>query len=243
MSVVNSNNYLKKLVDGEEQHFSPLVNYNTIVMPDGTRWDGGESVGIPAGGAAGQVLAKSSDADYDITWTDPPSGGESVGIPAGGTAGQTLVKQSDANGDAVWQTLTAEDVGARSADWLPNSQDMQDMGALRTEQILSAATYAVGATLYFNKTPDGYDYLMGRFNYTGIVPSYGSGSETRHYTLTSFTMSDSNFSIYIARLSGAQSGTTFTLNSVKRVSLNLSTAVLKVQDMEEMNIGPLYGVE
>lgn len=32
-------------------------------------------VGVPAGGVAGQVLAKASSSDYDTHWIDPPAGG------------------------------------------------------------------------------------------------------------------------------------------------------------------------
>lgn len=41
---------------------------------------GKDGIGIPAGGAAGQVLAKKTAADYDTQWVDPPK-------VAGGTAG------------------------------------------------------------------------------------------------------------------------------------------------------------
>lgn len=37
--------------------------------------DGDPGVGVPAGGAAGQVLAKATAADYDAEWIDPPSSG------------------------------------------------------------------------------------------------------------------------------------------------------------------------
>lgn len=36
---------------------------------------GDPGVGVPAGGAAGQVLAKTSATDYDTTWIDAPSSG------------------------------------------------------------------------------------------------------------------------------------------------------------------------
>ena len=39
--------------------------------------DGTPGVGVPAGGSAGQVLAKASGSDYDTTWVNPSSGGSS----------------------------------------------------------------------------------------------------------------------------------------------------------------------
>ena len=47
--------------------------------PAGT--NGKDGVGVPAGGAAGQVLSKKTAADYDTQWIDPPESG-------GGTSGE-----------------------------------------------------------------------------------------------------------------------------------------------------------
>ncbi|MGM9574045.1 MAG: hypothetical protein ACI3VJ_06450 [Hominicoprocola sp.] len=52
------------------------------------------------------------------------SSGTGSGLPAGGTAGQVLVKVSSAQGDAIWKNLTAADVGARPADWMPTAADV-----------------------------------------------------------------------------------------------------------------------
>lgn len=47
---------------------------------DGTPGEKGEpGEGVPAGGTAGQVLAKASGADYDTEWVDPPEGGGAAG--------------------------------------------------------------------------------------------------------------------------------------------------------------------
>lgn len=54
--------------------------------------------GIPAGGAARQTLTKSSNADYDANWADPP-----VGVPGGGAENQMLT--ADNSGAPVWSTI------------------------------------------------------------------------------------------------------------------------------------------
>lgn len=54
--------------------------------------------GIPSGGAAGQVLTKSSGTDYAAGWEDPP-----VGVPSGGAENQVLT--ADSNGAPVWSTI------------------------------------------------------------------------------------------------------------------------------------------
>ena len=53
---------------------------------------------IPAGGSSGQVLAKSSSADYAIEWRTPHY------VPSGGTSGQVLAKSSDDNYSLAWST-------------------------------------------------------------------------------------------------------------------------------------------
>ena len=66
-------------------------------------------VGIPTGGADGQILAKASTADYHTEWINPPTGG-GTGLPSGGTTGQALIKNSGTDGDATWQTLDPGDI-------------------------------------------------------------------------------------------------------------------------------------
>lgn len=55
-------------------------------------------VGLPAAGSEGQVLGKASGADYHVTWITP-----APGIPAAGTTGQVLAKASADDFDAEWQ--------------------------------------------------------------------------------------------------------------------------------------------
>jgi len=56
--------------------------------------------GVPVGGSQGQILAKSTNNNYDTTWVDP-----SIGVPAGGSIGQFLVKKTNSNYDTNWQDL------------------------------------------------------------------------------------------------------------------------------------------
>jgi len=51
------------------------------------------------GGATGNVLTKTSAADYATAWQPVP-----VGVPAGGAAGQLLVKRTATDGDTVWRS-------------------------------------------------------------------------------------------------------------------------------------------
>jgi len=59
--------------------------------------------GMPSGGTTGQVLKKTSAADYATEWADEDIG--SV-FPDGGTTGQVLAKASDDDGDVEWLDIS-----------------------------------------------------------------------------------------------------------------------------------------
>lgn len=83
---------------------------DTVYEPDDTGVVELENVGgdsLPAGGAAGQILAKKTGADGDAEWVDPPEG----------TLKSVCGKEADEEGDV---DLTASDVGAVS---IPNEDD------------------------------------------------------------------------------------------------------------------------
>ena len=62
--------------------------------------EGPAGKGFPVGGLTNQILAKKSDADYDTEWIDNIGQVESV------------------NGKTGQVTLTAEDVGATTEQWV-----------------------------------------------------------------------------------------------------------------------------
>lgn len=54
------------------------VDDGELFRRDGSGTVGTEVVGVPSGGAAGQVLAKASEADHDTEWVDQSGGGASA---------------------------------------------------------------------------------------------------------------------------------------------------------------------
>lgn len=74
--------------------------------------------GIPAGGAAGQILSKKTAADYDTQWVNPPEGG------SGGVAGVSSFKGRTGAVQPASGDYTAEMVGARPDDWMPSAADV-----------------------------------------------------------------------------------------------------------------------
>lgn len=75
---------------------------------------------LPSGGGAGQVLAKASGDDYDVTWKD-----EKNGLPSGGLIGQVLAKTSASDYDVSWQYqqtggLTCENIFTGQYSWTHN---------------------------------------------------------------------------------------------------------------------------
>ena len=68
---------------------------------------------VPAGGAEGQILAKSATSG-SLEWVDPEDiAGDP--LPTGGTTGQALVKTSDANGAVGWGDVTSTVEGLSDA--------------------------------------------------------------------------------------------------------------------------------
>lgn len=70
---------------------------------------GSNGVGVPVGGAVGQVLAKTSSADYATTWVNQSGGGGASGVFVQETrpvaAGPWLWWQTDADGNLVDLTV------------------------------------------------------------------------------------------------------------------------------------------
>ena len=64
MSIVYSNNFLHKTVDGVKQFFSPLVNAATVVRKDGTRLE--QDGKVYADTAADSTKLDGKDAKYYI---------------------------------------------------------------------------------------------------------------------------------------------------------------------------------
>lgn len=69
---------------------------------------GKDGEGVPPGGAAGQVLAKKTAADYDTQWIDPPEGG-------GGTSGVSSFNGRSGAVQPASRDYTAAMVGAVSS--------------------------------------------------------------------------------------------------------------------------------
>jgi hypothetical protein len=78
------------------------------------------AVKVPAGGTAGQLLAKASPADGDFVWADAPEAG--ISIPPGGAAGQILAKASGVDYDVAWVDAPSGGGGGSGLDkdrWAP----------------------------------------------------------------------------------------------------------------------------
>lgn len=78
---------------------------------------GKDGEGVPPGGAAGQVLAKKTAADYDTQWIDPPEGG-------GGTSGVSSFNGRSGAVQPASGDYTAAMVGARPSDWMPTAAEV-----------------------------------------------------------------------------------------------------------------------
>lgn len=147
---------------------------------------GPAGVGIPTGGLTGQVLAKSSNANYATKWTTMAS----TALFDGGEAGMTLVKNSSADLDFGWGRVSGVPSGGTAGEVLKkNSSTDQDCSWGSVEALpqggetgqvlvkLSNSNYNVGWTsmpntmTLLNKSNFKIDsYFVGVVNsYTGLT--------------------------------------------------------------------------
>ena len=212
--------------------------------------------GLPNGGTIGQVLAKASDKNHDAEWIDPPSG--SV----------TSIKLNDVehtpDEDGVVDLGSIESGGVNGilVNGLlkePNESGVVDIGNVltggsgleKTEEIAPAMSIShdgyVFAYFKFSKDPESYVSMTGKYQRSGIVPAFLSGSSTDRYLyLTSVTSLSTGYPIkinycvlkrqttynwrplYVYELSAASDGGNVT---AKKIGSNGTT----------INIGPIYG--
>lgn len=83
-----------------------LSHFESAAWAAGTGDDG-----LPAGGVAGQVLAKASDTDYDVEWVDQAGGGGGAVLSVNGKTGAVVLTQGDIQAtinDQTGASYTAE---------------------------------------------------------------------------------------------------------------------------------------
>lgn len=159
-----------------DAHMQVQYNYQYVDLegpegPQGIQGEPGEQgedgVGVPAGGATGQVLAKASGDDYDTEWIDQTGGGGGgsstfIGLtdtPSSytGEAGQVLAVNASENGVEFIDPPSGGGGGSvESGTWTP------------TLQVFSG-TYTVQDGFYF-KVGD-WVYLFGRIGVAANSPS------------------------------------------------------------------------
>jgi hypothetical protein len=92
------------LLESIDKRLSPFAQWLEQPL---TRWaqsivDGGATGTVPAGGATGEVLEKTSNADYDTEWATLPV---THSIPTDGATGQVLAKIDSTPYNVHWTTL------------------------------------------------------------------------------------------------------------------------------------------
>lgn len=160
---------------GDNQDKARKVVVTGIPGPQGPA--GPQGQGVPAGGTSGQVLAKSTDADYQTEWVNQPEG-----LPAGGTTGQVVTKTDSG----------AEWADAPTGNWelvqdLPYFQFFKNGNTIAVyfKQMNSGFFTAEPSTTTVNGIS--YKRWFRLFNLnTGLNPDYSpSAGETIPYTNSS----------------------------------------------------------
>lgn len=107
--------------------------------------DGADGVGVPAGGTAGQVLAKVNATDYNTEWVTPSGGGTASGTSYDNTTSgltatnvQDAIDEIDANVDTLNSNLTT------TSDTLQTNEILYKYGNVRVLAINGATTDSAG---------------------------------------------------------------------------------------------------
>lgn len=83
----------------------------SLVGPKGDPGEQGPpGAGVPAGGAAGQVLAKATEADHDTQWIDPPTGGGGAVSSVNGKTGDVVLTGDDIMVDAQGEPASLQGI-------------------------------------------------------------------------------------------------------------------------------------
>jgi hypothetical protein len=171
---------------------------------DGTNGNNGaDGVGVPAGGAQGQVLTKISSNPYDTAWVTPDYLSDYT-VPLGGNQGQFLGKTSGADGAFTWldlpsggagdpelpiggnegQVLTKNSAATGDVKWADptGGSGIPDGGT--TGQVLTKNSNFNGDAIWqdpaggIEEAPeDGALYARQNGAWTSFTPGSGSGSE------------------------------------------------------------------
>ena len=148
---------------------------------------------LPTGGTAGQLLAKSSDDDYAVSWADAPHG-----LPSGGSNGQILAKSSNANYAVSWvdaphglpsggssgQMLAKSSNANYAVSWVDAPHGLPSGGS--SGQVLAKSSntnYAVGwVDIAASKLASGtYEVALSGAVLTPSSSSISLGSSSKHW--------------------------------------------------------------
>jgi hypothetical protein len=81
----------------------PTLKYFDVATQAYIEVVGRAGVGVPPGGAPGDVMKKTGTADYETGWGSPE-------VPPGGAVEQVLTKLSNSDGDVGWRTRSKQNV-------------------------------------------------------------------------------------------------------------------------------------
>lgn len=161
---------------------------------------------VPAGGSSGQVLAKNSAANNDVSWQTIPGS-----LPLGGNRAQVLIKNTNTSGDVKWASAAFVNVADNGVE--PNTSSDKTAAI----QALQDAFGTNGGVLYF--PPGSYPVsslkLKNKVNGFNGTMLMGAGQGTQ---LVPFGQPD-----HLLRVEGARC-------AVKDISLNASGVALRAAE-------------
>lgn len=161
--------------------------------------------------------------------------------------GEASAGSSDlvARGDHVHPMPTAEEIGAIGSG----------NGTMQVETIGQIASLAYSGSMYplytFDKDPEPYSYIIGRYQRSGVIPAYLAGdSDDRYIFLCSVSTSTAGFPLTINYVALKRISATSKLNwrpafvfAIKAASDGANVVANLLTTKTTINIGPLYGIK
>lgn len=155
---------------------------------------GADGVGVPAGGAAGQVLTKIDAADYNTHWTTPGAGGGGGGIYPAMTTPLVadFTREIDTN-----SKLTAQDKTNRMVITMLDGTTTVAAGLFRALGVSAPYTVEMGFSLPYQQVGIAPGFSIGLKLYS-IADDWASGPDLKYGNSTTISLGQARWTASLA---------------------------------------------
>lgn len=176
-----------------ESVLSTAVKSVNSILPDGSGNVDIVFESIPTGGTTGQVLAKTSNTDYAVGWTDM----DAESIPSGGTTGQVLAKSSNTDYDAAWETINQIPSGGTTGQVLSKTSNADYAVSWQDAAANSIPAGGTTGQALVKASNTDYDLTYKTLNQKEVLYEFKNTSGTQGLVNTQLDMTKLNAATHI----------------------------------------------